>query len=144
MLITAWCKLVNMRPSKSVPSTPCKSVFSFFLFFFVNSFSSVIYCKLHVLFLTLYIHFSSTNKFHYLNKIVRDKFKLVWLKLYTLKRIEVNDRRIVRGVVSLFHGVLVKSAGSSLVAQFSATTRHRITWLTQFQTVKGCAVDRKN
>lgn len=38
----------------------------------------------------------------------------------------------------------MKSAGSSPVARFSATTRHPITWLTRFRAVKGCAFDRKN
>lgn len=49
--------------------------------------------------------------------------------------------KIVREEELLLHGVLVKSAGNSLVAQFSATTRHRITWLSQFQTINSCAVD---
>lgn len=64
--------------------------------------------------------------------------------IYVVYRKYITFEKIVREEELLLHGVLVKSAGNSLVAQFSATTRHRITWLSQFQTIKSCAVDRKN
>lgn len=61
--------------------------------------------------------------------------------IYVVYRRYIMFEKIVREEELLLHGVLVKSAGNSLVAQFSATTRHRITWLSQFQTINSCAVD---